>query len=141
MKTIRAIARDRCGDLVTQRIYFIGRSRSNDIRLADPSISRRHAELVVTEDRRYYLTDCTSTHGTHVKRDSHWEPVRQVFVDENDQLRFGQYRTNVGCLLATVRRSADWEQRHAKQEVGHGKPVSGPVVRNPQTGEVQKASD
>lgn len=123
------------------RTYFIGRGRDNDIRLTDPTVSRRHAELVVTEDGRYYLTDCASTQGTHVVRDQHWTAVRQAFVAEDDQLRFGEHRTVVRELLASVSSSANKMSGKDRGRIGRNKRPSGPVMRNPQTGEVQEIGD
>jgi pSer/pThr/pTyr-binding forkhead associated (FHA) protein len=43
----------------------IGRSKDCDIRLADPNVSRRHAE-VRQEGTAYWLLDLGSTNGTNV---------------------------------------------------------------------------
>ena len=123
------------------RTYFIGRGRDNDIRLTDPTVSRRHAELIVTEDGRYYLTDCASTQGTHVARDQHWTAVRQAFVAEDDQVRFGEHRAVVRELLASVSSSAGKRSGKDWGRLGRNKRPSGPVMRNPQTGEVQEIGD
>ncbi len=52
-------------------------------------ISRLHAELTVSDKNTYYLVDCGSSNGTFVKRDGAWKPLRQGFVTENDEVRFG----------------------------------------------------
>ena len=121
--------------------YFIGRGKNNDIRLTDPTVSRRHAELVVTEDGRYYLTDCASTQGTYVERDSRWTAVRQAFVAEADPLRLGEHRTEVRELLAGVSSSSGRGRGKEGRPMGRNKPPSGSVMRNPQTGEVQEIGD
>ncbi|MGI9491172.1 MAG: FHA domain-containing protein, partial [Geminicoccaceae bacterium] len=43
---------------------MIGRSLYANITLVDASVAPHHAELVVTDDDRYYLTDCASASGT-----------------------------------------------------------------------------
>ena len=47
----------------------IGRSKDCDIRLADPNVSRRHAE-VRQEGATYWVVDLDSTNGIEVQRAS-----------------------------------------------------------------------
>lgn len=47
------------------RRYSIGRAESNDIGLADPRLSRRHAELFF-RDGSWQIADCGSSNGTWV---------------------------------------------------------------------------
>ena len=138
MKTATSSRRS---DPMAGRTYFIGRGKGNDIRLTDPTVSRRHAELVVTKDGRYYLTDCVSSHGTHVVRDHHWVAVRQAFVAEDDQLRFGDHRAGIRELLAGVSQRAGGASGQDGGRIDRDNLPSGPVMRNPQTGEVQGAGD
>ncbi len=51
--------------LVTARSYSIGRHASNDLVLADPSLSRRHA-LITCFEEMAQITDCGSQNGTFV---------------------------------------------------------------------------
>lgn len=71
------------------RLVRIGRGETSDRRLSDPTVSRRHAELVVLDDGRLYLSDCASTGGTFVEQNRAWEPVRQGFVDAEARVKFG----------------------------------------------------
>ena len=50
---------------IDKRSVVIGRSKDCDIRLADPNVSRRHAE-VRQEGAAYWLLDLDSTNGTTV---------------------------------------------------------------------------
>jgi hypothetical protein len=50
---------------VTERKLVIGRSKDCDIRLTDPNVSRRHAE-VRQEGATYWLVDLDSTNGIEV---------------------------------------------------------------------------
>ena len=68
---------------MTRRSVFVGRSRRNDVHLAHSSVSRRHAELIVTEDGRIYITDCASRFATYVRSDAGWRKIRQEFVERN----------------------------------------------------------
>ena len=71
------------------RLVRIGRSEFNEARLDDPTVSRRHAEMIVLADGRLFVTDCMSTGGTHVNVNGQWSPIRQTYVEPNSQLRFG----------------------------------------------------
>ena len=120
------------GELMVRRVLFIGRGRDNDVRLAEPTVSRRHAELVVTEDGRYHLTDCASAHGTQVLRDGQWKAVRQAFVVEDDELRFGEHRTGLQELLAQASRDAGGTLRLAGEGRWSGRPSPSthPTIRD-----------
>ena len=74
------------------RILTIGR-KGTDIVLEDPQkqISRLHAELTITDGGRYYLVDCGSSNGTSVKRQGTWKPIKQEYVTEDEEIRFGGY--------------------------------------------------
>ncbi|MEI9893413.1 MAG: FHA domain-containing protein [Chthoniobacter sp.] len=54
-------------------------------------ISRLHAELTITDTGRYYLVDCGSSNGTAVKQQGAWKPIKQEYVTEDDEVRFGGY--------------------------------------------------
>jgi hypothetical protein len=50
---------------IDKRVVAIGRSKDCDIRLSDPNVSRRHAE-VRQEGTAYWIVDLDSTNGTSV---------------------------------------------------------------------------
>jgi pSer/pThr/pTyr-binding forkhead associated (FHA) protein len=50
---------------VEQRSVVLGRSRECDVRVDDPNVSRRHAE-VRQEGATYWLVDLDSTNGTEL---------------------------------------------------------------------------
>lgn len=74
------------------KILTIGR-KDTDIVLEDSQkqISRLHAELTITDTGRYYLVDCGSSNGTAVKQQGAWKPIKQEYVTEDDEVRFGGY--------------------------------------------------
>ena len=80
--------------------YKIGRNEDMDIRLDDPTVSRIHAELVVTANGKFYLTDCGSSGGTYVARNGEWIPVRQDFIAPTDAILLGRYQTTAPQLIA-----------------------------------------
>ena len=67
--------------------------------LADPSVSRRHAELMVLGDGQLFLVDCQSTHGTRVARNGRVEAVQQEFVDAEATVYFGDVSLTVRELM------------------------------------------
>ena len=129
------------------RTFVIGRSPDADIVLADASVERRHAELVITDDGRFHLTDCGGGDGTWravaVRAGQEvWERTRQSFVGSEQPLRFGTLRVSVQELLA--RREPSVREREPAGSSGGGtggggpgKPgLRGPVERDPRTGEI-----
>ena len=69
----------------------IGRSRSADIRLDDPTVSRRHAVIVRTPEGELRALDDRSTNGILVNGEVvDWSPL----VD-GDRLQVGRYCLNV----------------------------------------------
>ncbi len=127
---------------------MIGRSPYADVVLADTSVARRHAEVVVTDDDRFYVTDCASENGTwrRVAPDNgeeNWEQIRQGFVADDDMLRFGNHRCSLRGLLGqmtlgvgggSASEPGRW-RNDAPRESGSNKP-RGRVERDPITGEV-----
>lgn len=71
------------------KLKRLGRSSFNEISVQDPTVSRRHAEIVLLSDSRLFVTDCMSTGGTFVEINGRWEPIRQDYVNAGQQLKFG----------------------------------------------------
>lgn len=120
---------------MTGAIYRIGRGSEVDIQIRDKSVSRVHAELIATRQGAFYLTDCGSTGGSYVARDSTWVPIRQAFIGPTDALLLGHYQTTARQLIAMAgqgnRRSAAEPTPVPKEDRRRG-----PVRRNPSTGEI-----
>jgi hypothetical protein len=122
------------------RTLVIGRSPSADVVIADASVAPHHAELVITDDGRLYLTDCATAGGSWRQREGRegvlWHPVRQAFVAPDEPLRLGDHRCTANDLLrhrgapsAAAAGGGAWDRP------GRGR-VRGPVVRDPATGEI-----
>jgi predicted component of type VI protein secretion system len=71
-------------ELTDERIT-IGRAPDNMIQIDDPSVSGRHAQLLLVEER-YRLKDLGSTNGTRVNH----EPVTEALLRVGDRIRFGK---------------------------------------------------
>jgi DNA-binding winged helix-turn-helix (wHTH) protein len=65
--------------------YLVGRDADVEIRLDSPSVSRRHARIVVTGDGAF-LQDCGSKNGTRCGDTPIIAPVR---LTDGDAVRFG----------------------------------------------------
>ncbi len=70
---------------LTEKRITIGRAPDNLIQIDDPSVSGRHAQLLLVEER-YQLKDLGSTNGTRVNH----EPVTEFFLRLGDRVRFGK---------------------------------------------------
>ena len=70
---------------LTEERITLGRGPDNTIQIDDPSVSGRHAQLSLIDDR-YQLKDLDSTNGTRVNS----EAVTDVFLRVGDRLRFGK---------------------------------------------------
>jgi hypothetical protein len=69
----------------------IGRSRSADIRLDDPTVSRRHAVIVCTPEGELRVLDDRSMNGISVNR----EAVDWSHLADGDELQVGRYTLHV----------------------------------------------
>ncbi len=89
------------------KTVVIGRSPYADVVLADASVARRHVEVVVTDDGRFFITDCATETGCwrRVSADQgrdHWEKLRQGFVSVDDHLRLGDHHCTLKDLLRDI---------------------------------------
>jgi FHA domain-containing protein/zinc ribbon family protein len=69
----------------------IGRSRSADIRLDDPTVSRRHAVVVCTPEGELRALDDRSMNGISVNR----QAVEWSHLVDGDELQVGRYTLHV----------------------------------------------
>jgi pSer/pThr/pTyr-binding forkhead associated (FHA) protein len=77
---------------LSEALITIGRAAENMIVLADPSVSGRHAQLLLAGDD-YQLVDLESTNGTRVNG----ETVRSVLLQAGDRIRFGKMEACFEC--------------------------------------------
>ncbi|GIH70406.1 FHA domain-containing protein [Sphaerimonospora thailandensis] len=75
-------------------VTTIGRGRGVDIRLADPSVSRLHAEFVRRGTYLYVVDLGLSRNGTRVNG----RPIARRVLDDGDVVSFGAARARVGGI-------------------------------------------
>ncbi len=124
------------------KTYKIGRDEQSDVVLTDATVSRHHAELVVSDAAAAYLTDCASSNRTYRRENDDWVELRQDYVDVDEIVALGNYQTTARELLARVTVGApDLAQamagaREAPRPEPRPAPIDGPLRRDPNTGEV-----
>ena len=84
--------------------YTVGRSSKADIVLADAdsSVSGVHAEIVVSTEGRYFLSDAGSSNGSYVREEDKWSPLRQAFIEPESEIRLGNQRLVGKDLIAKL---------------------------------------
>jgi len=75
--------------------YTIGRSKSNDIVIDDPSVSREHLRVELENTGKITVEDLDSSNGTLVNG----RRIRKSLLVANDQLLLGDYRVDVNNLM------------------------------------------
>lgn len=70
--------------VLTRTPFSIGRKVDKDLVIADPRVSRDHAEIQL-EEGQFYLIDLGSKHGTFVNG----ERIQRQKLERNDRLEFG----------------------------------------------------
>ena len=75
-------------ELPARGTIVLGRSEKSDLRIDDPSITRRHAKLHLAGGERMEIEDLGSVNGTRV-RDQRLEPGRRVSVFRGEAFRLG----------------------------------------------------
>jgi len=97
------------------RTFLVGRRNSRqpcDIQLpeSESSVSRKHLELSVTDDGKFYIVHLHPKNRTEVYRGGVWESITQDFVDPDDPLRLGLYESTARKLVAMVGNQPDSAQ-------------------------------
>ncbi len=86
-------------DLQPGRTIVVGRAVTSDIPIYDPTISRRHAELILT-DSGIKVKDVGSSNGTFLNG----ARVTEAVAAENDVITFGKVAFRVKGVSAPVQR-------------------------------------
>lgn len=123
------------------RTFVIGRSQYADISIADATVARRHAEIVLTDDGRLYLTDCATEGGTWrwargTEGHMGWQGIRQAFIDPAQGIRLGAYECIPRDLLRDILGAGMGDGPGQAAPRAAREPTAGPVERDPMTGEI-----
>lgn len=129
------------------KTLVVGRSPFADVVIADSSVAPHHAEIVVTDDDRLYLTDCGTSSGTWRQSGSQegatagsWSPVRQEFIGADEPLRLGDYQCTAAELMHTTRARAPSDAQGGQpawdRSENHRQRLRGRLERDPATGEI-----
>ena len=128
------------------KTFLIGRHQDCDLVLDDSSVSRYHAEVVLTPEGGYYIADRGSSGGTFIHSGSGWRPVRQELVNSTDRLRFGDHeisasrlislRAPAGCGGAAAGLSGQGAAHEPPAREDDGLDPNKKIMRNPDTGEL-----
>jgi hypothetical protein len=91
---------------------MIGRGADNDIIIDEPSISRRHAELIAEPGGRYRLKDLGSSNGTHIQHHGGWQTLGDdaFEIEDGTAIRMGQKITTLAGLLDLLREGSDEDE-------------------------------
>ena len=81
--------------------WTVGRSKSCNITVEFPTVSRRHAKLSGTGPD-IEIRDIGSSTGTFVKQDGEWAQVMQATITCDEPIRLGDHKTTARALLATA---------------------------------------
>jgi hypothetical protein len=92
---------------LTGQVTTVGRGRSTDVRIDDPSVSRLHAEFVRRGPYLYVADLGLSRHGTRVNG----RPIGRRVLDDGDVITFGTVRCRVGGLAVEEFPPASEESR------------------------------
>jgi pSer/pThr/pTyr-binding forkhead associated (FHA) protein len=81
------------------KTYIVGRSKLSDIYIknADHTVSGLHLELIEDTEGKYYVIDRKSTNGTF--RQQGKQKIQQSYVDIDEELYLGEYKTTIRELL------------------------------------------
>jgi hypothetical protein len=71
--------------------------------IADPSVSRRHAELEWLDDQALRLIDCQSTQGTHILERGRPRRVAREMVTPDTAIQLGDVTLSVSDLVDAIR--------------------------------------
>ncbi|MEZ0003221.1 FHA domain-containing protein [Sinorhizobium fredii] len=81
-------------------VLTIGRKTDCNIVLSAETVSRKHAELHVLGEGKFFIQDTASSAGTFVRDGSGWRRVRRAVVESMDILKFGDLQISVEELLS-----------------------------------------
>ena len=110
--------------------YRVGRGESADIIVADPSVSRDHADLIEAEGGGYYLIDRDSSNGSFQMKDGGWVKLSKGYVTADEPIKLGSFETTVSGLLAGSPAKPSPKPPVKGRNSDHAADIAGPVERD-----------
>lgn len=120
------------------KTYLVGRSNSTipcdiSVPATEESVSRKHMELTVTGDGKYYVVHIHPVNKTKVLRGGQWVSITQDFVEEDTPLKLGRYETSARRLLGMLSGGSGLSGEKSAQHDRGGEyvwdPDAGTIVR------------
>jgi predicted component of type VI protein secretion system len=99
----------------TPRKIRIGRDAGCDLVLADRSVSRKHAELLIDSSGAMEILDLDSSSGTYLVRGGKEDEISRAKLKPGDVVRFGEVELSVKDLQERAEKLAPAEAPPAKK--------------------------
>lgn len=92
------------------KVFSIGRDSSCEISIADQSVSRKHAQIFISNSGKLFLIDCNSSYGTFIIEKGQKRQISQSEISVSDELCFGSYSIMGQDLFNKIRNSMNYFQ-------------------------------
>jgi len=98
------------------KTYIVGRSRKCDIAIdqTNRTISRKHLKITEEDNGKYYILDCESSNGTYRQEGTRWVEIKQSYIDIDESLLLGRYKTTLRELLDMRTENSSTEEEEVK---------------------------
>ena len=116
-------------NMAIKNVLQIGRSRESHYIIKSESASNEHAMLIVSDTGKYLLIDCDSTNGTRVLSDISANKIKQMEVDLDNLVLFGDHECSIRNI-DMVKNSADARERSSDYTQIRD-PIDGSIKRTP----------
>ncbi len=108
-ETVELILEDASYPIQGAGPWNVGRSAENEIVIADPNISRKHARIA-RADSGFMVEDLGSTNGTYLGG----APISRERIDDGDELTFGQVEARFVRRMESPGRPEDGEPENGE---------------------------
>ena len=92
------------------KVIRIGRDNSCEINIPDQSVSRKHAEVFISNSGRMFIIDCNSSYGSFISANGQKKQISQSEITTSDHLFFGNFEISGNELYLKIRNSLNYIQ-------------------------------